>query len=101
MMMPLQQGTISHYDHIIQRYAKNINWDWRLVAAVIHQESRFNPNARSWCGAQGLMQLMPGTAHQLGVYNNVYNPEINIQAGTNYLKQIEKHGQTSKIIPNA
>ncbi len=86
----LQQGMISHYDHIIQRYAKNINWDWRLVAAVINQESGFNPNARSWCGAQGLMQLMPGTARQLGVYNNVYNPEINIQAGTNYLKQIEK-----------
>ena len=61
-----QQGTISHFDAIIQKYAKNINWDWRLVAAIIHQESKFNPNARSWCGAQGLMQLMPGTARDLG-----------------------------------
>ena len=58
----LQQGMISHYDQLIQRYAKTINWDWRLVAAVVNQESHFNPNARSWCGAQGLMQLMPDVA---------------------------------------
>jgi membrane-bound lytic murein transglycosylase F len=87
----LQQGMISHYDAIIQRYARNINWDWRLVAAVIYQESKFNPNARSWCGAQGLMQLMPGTAHQLGVpASQVYMPDRNIKGGTDYLKQLEK-----------
>ncbi len=87
----LQQGMISHFDEIIQRNAKRINWDWRLVAAVIYQESKFNPNARSWCGAQGLMQLMPGTARQVGVYGNqAYNPASNIQGGTNYLKQLEK-----------
>jgi membrane-bound lytic murein transglycosylase F len=87
----LQQGMISHYDAIIQRYAKNINWDWRLVAAIIHQESKFNPNARSWCGAQGLMQLMPGTARQVGVgAGEVYNPDRNINGGTNYLKYLEK-----------
>jgi membrane-bound lytic murein transglycosylase F len=88
----LQQGMISHYDAIIQRYSKSINWDWRLVAAVINQESGFNPVATSWCGAQGLMQLMPGTARQLGVYSRseVYNPSVNIRAGTQYLKNIEK-----------
>ncbi|MEN9449232.1 MAG: hypothetical protein RJA25_2522 [Bacteroidota bacterium] len=86
----LQQGMISHYDQTIQRYAKKINWDWRLIAAVIHQESRFNPTARSWCGAQGLMQLMPGTARQMGIYGNAYNPETNIEGGTNYLKHLEK-----------
>lgn len=87
----LQKGMISHYDEIIQRHAKDIDWDWRLVAAVIYQESKFNPNARSWCGAQGLMQLMPGTARQVGLYGGeAYNPERNIQGGTKYLKQIEK-----------
>ncbi len=87
----MEQGLISNYDAIIQQYSKSINWDWRLVAAVIHQESRFNPNARSWCGAQGLMQLMPGTARQMGCYSNeVYNPAINIRLGTSYLKDIEK-----------
>ena len=86
-----QQGTISHFDAIIQKYAKNINWDWRLVAAIIHQESKFNPNARSWCGAQGLMQLMPGTARDLGVSGSeVYQPDRNVRAGTDYLKQLEK-----------
>lgn len=87
----LQQGMISHYDAIIQRYAKNINWDWRLIAAIIYQESKFNANARSWCGAQGLMQLMPGTARQVGVPNGMsYNPDRNIKGGTDYLKQLEK-----------
>jgi membrane-bound lytic murein transglycosylase MltF len=87
----LQQGMISHYDAIIQRYAKNINWDWRLVAAIIYQESKFNANARSWCGAQGLMQLMPGTARQVGVPNGMaYNPDKNVKGGTDYLKYLEK-----------
>lgn len=87
----LQQGMISHFDQIIQRHAKRIDWDWRLIAALIYQESKFNPNARSWCGAQGLMQLMPGTAAQVGIYGGeAYNPDRNIEGGTNYLKKIEK-----------
>ncbi len=87
----LQQGMISHYDAIIQHHAQKINWDWRLVAAIIYQESKFNPNARSWCGAQGLMQLMPGTARQIGVpASQVYNPNSNIKGGTDYLKYLEK-----------
>lgn len=87
----IQKGMISQYDAIIQQYAKKINWDWRLIAAIIHQESKFNANARSWCGAQGLMQLMPGTARDLGVPSSqVYNPERNIKGGTDYLKQLEK-----------
>ena len=43
------------------------NWDWRLVAAEAYQESRFDPQAHSWAGAMGLMQLMPRTARQLHV----------------------------------
>ncbi len=87
----LQQGMISRYDVIIQRYAKNINWDWRLVAAIVSQESNFNANARSWCGAQGLMQLMPGTARQVGVpAGMVYVPDKNVKGGTDYLKYLEK-----------
>lgn len=86
----LQQGMISHYDALIQKYAKQMNWDWRLVAALINQESRFNPNARSWAGAQGLMQLMPGTAKDLGLMpGQSYNPDLNIRAGTSYLKKLE------------
>lgn len=87
----LQQGMISKYDAIIQRYARRINWDWRMIAAIIHQESGFNPQARSWAGAQGLMQLMPATARDVGVYGyEAYQPDKNIKGGTEYLKKLEK-----------
>jgi hypothetical protein len=86
----LQQGRISRYDAIIQKYAKQMNWDWRLIAALIKQESSFNPMATSWAGAQGLMQLMPGTARKMGAFpSQIYNPEHNIRTGTSYLRYLE------------
>ena len=83
-------GVISHYDGYFQRYATTIRWDWRLLAAQCYQESTFDPQARSWAGACGLMQIMPGTADHLGLSRaNIYDPEQNIAAAVKYLGELE------------
>lgn len=58
---------LSPYDHWFKLYAKRINWDWRLLAAIAYKESNFNPNVVSWAGARGLMQLMPQVARSMGI----------------------------------
>ena len=61
--------------------------DADLITSVIHAESSFNPKARSPKGAQGLMQLMPQTASQLGV-GNAFDPGANVEGGTKYLRDL-------------
>lgn len=82
-------GKISYYDDLIKKYSDEIGWDWRLLASLVYQESRFNPKIDSWAGAQGLMQLMPNTAKRFGA-NNIYDPEQNIRAGVKFLEYLEK-----------
>ena len=72
-------------DNLVAKYADKNGLDEDFVKAVINQESGFNPNATSKCGAMGLMQLMPSTAQGLGV-TNAYDAEQNIEGGTKYLK---------------
>jgi membrane-bound lytic murein transglycosylase F len=73
-------GKLSKYDDLIRKHSKEGPWDWRLVAAVIYEESRFNPRAQSWAGATGLMQLMPNTARRFGV-KNINNPKEQLKGG--------------------
>jgi soluble lytic murein transglycosylase-like protein len=73
------------YDSMIEENATMHGVSPHLVRAVIQQESGFNPRALSNKGAMGLMQLMPGTANDLGV-TDPYNPSENIRAGVAYLK---------------
>ncbi|QNR22613.1 MltF family protein [Croceimicrobium hydrocarbonivorans] len=80
-------GQISKYDDLIRRAADSLSWDWRLLASQVYQESRFDPQSESWAGAGGLMQIMPGTATDLGI-DNTYDPEQNLMAAADYLKDI-------------
>jgi len=75
------------YDDIITRAALERNLDPILVKTVIWVESCFDSKAVSRVGAQGLMQLMPGTAEELGVSDS-FDPEQNIRGGTTYLARM-------------
>lgn len=76
-------------DPIISKASNRYGVDAGLIKAVIKAESGFNPNAVSHAGAQGLMQLMPGTARALGV-NDSFDPEQNVMAGTRFLRDLLK-----------
>jgi len=71
---------------LIHKYARLYGVDPALVRAVMRHESGFNPGAVSPKGAQGLMQLMPGTAALMGV-NNPFDPEQNVAGGVGYLRR--------------
>lgn len=75
------------YDHEIMAAARENNVDPDLIKAVIKAESGFNPQAVSKAGAMGLMQLMPGTARDMGVKDPL-NPGENIKGGTKYLSSL-------------
>ena len=82
-----ETGKFSRYDEIVKKYAKDLGWDWILVKSLIYQESQFKNTKNDWSGAQGLMQLMPATAAELGVKDPT-DPEQNIRAGSLYLKKM-------------
>lgn len=74
-------------ESLIEKYAVKNNLDPDFIKAVVKQESGFNPDAKSKCGAMGLMQLMPQTAKGLGVVD-AFDPEQNIEGGVKYLKSM-------------
>lgn len=83
-------GKISLFDELIQTYSEQIGWDWLLLASLIFQESQFNPDARSWAGAQGLMQLMPRTANAHGA-TDPFDPEQSIRAGVSFIEWLNNY----------
>lgn len=81
-------GQLSRWDPIIKKYSDSIQWDWRLLASIIYQESRFYADTTSWAGAYGLMQIMPTTAKHYGI-DRKSSPEKNIETGVKYLKWLD------------
>jgi membrane-bound lytic murein transglycosylase F len=90
----IKGNKISPYDNLIKLGSEKLSWDWRLLAAVIYQESKFKQGDVSWAGAQGLMQLMPETAKRFGA-SNPRDPVQNIQAGVNYLRYLDNYWSKS------
>ena len=82
-------GHISPFDKAIKKTAAKIGWDWRLLAALIYQESRFKIDLESDKGAFGLMQLMPSVMQR---YNVSYNssPEEQLEAGGKLISYLDK-----------
>jgi len=83
-------GALSPYDDIIKTYAAQYDFDWRLIVALMYQESRFDPEVRSFAGARGLMQMLPKTARSLG-FEDLTDPETSIHAGVKYLDRLRKY----------
>lgn len=85
----IPKGAISPYDHLFKKYAPLINWDWRLLAALVFHESRYDASEESWAGAAGLMQLMPRTSANFGLNKDTkFNSEMNVEAGVQYIKSL-------------
>jgi membrane-bound lytic murein transglycosylase F len=80
-------GAISPFDSLFNVYAPQLGWDWKMLASIAYHESHFNPQAQSWSGAYGLMQLMPQTAVRFGC-TSTPTAECSIQAATKYLKYL-------------
>ena len=81
-------AALSPFDDVIKPLAKQHGMDWRLIVAQMYQESKFDPKAKSFAGAQGLMQVMPRTAKEMG-FSDLYIPENGINAGITYMKWLE------------
>ena len=80
------------------QWADTVGWRWEWLAAMAYQESKFNPQARSHVGAQGLMQLMPSTAAKYGLNDStIFNPADNVRAAALYLLSLR---QTFSFISN-
>ena len=83
-------GSISPYDNLFKRHSSVAGYDWRLLAAIGFNESRFDNNVESWAGARGIMQLMPSTAKAVGIKpESISNPDANILGAARLLKKLD------------
>ena len=80
--------SISPYDDQLKRGADKLGMDWMLLAALVYQESKFDPKAESWVGAKGLMQLTDISSEQHGI-EDPFDPEQNVRGGIAFLQYLQ------------
>jgi len=83
-------GIISPYDDLIKSIADSAGVDWLLIASMVAQETKFNPNSKSWAGAIGLMQVMPRFS-EVKDENMLYDEETNIREGVRIISEHLEH----------
>jgi len=85
----VRERRLSRYDYLIKKHAARIDMDWRLLAAIVYHESKFNEQATSPVGAKGLMQLRDVAALHFGMPEaDLYDPETNMMLGTTLLEEL-------------
>lgn len=90
-MLNRKDAVISKYDDLFRKYAPVAGLDWTLIASQCYQESCFDPNAKSWAGACGLMQIIPSTAKELGLpLSDIFSPEANVRTACGYMNKLQK-----------
>ena len=77
---------LNQYEPLLRQYAEKIGWDWRLLAAIVYHESRFNHAAQSGKGATGLMQINSPRYSE----DTLLIPAVNLSIGTAYLQKLER-----------
>lgn len=93
------KGYISKYDNLFKRYSAGMDWDWRLLAAQAYAESLFNPKARSWVGARGLMQVMPATGRGYGAkVTSLNDPDVSVKVATKLITDLNRY--LLNLVPN-
>ena len=89
--LDLSKGKVSPYDALFRKYAANVDYDWRLLAAQGFMESQFNSDVVSWAGARGIMQIMPRTATANGVSpDELVDPETSIKVASKIVASLDK-----------
>ncbi len=82
--------SLSKYDEVLKQGSKELGWDWRILASLIYQESRFQHDLTSHKGASGIMQLMPQIVASYGIDSVNSSPEDHIRIGVRYLKSLQR-----------
>jgi membrane-bound lytic murein transglycosylase F len=93
----LTEQRLSPWDEIVHEYADRYGFDWRLIVAQMYQESHFNPDAVSYAGASGLMQILPTTAEFMGA-GDINDPRQGIEAGVRYLDHLRSQFEEDLLL---